>query len=151
MKSLRFRLFATMAGAVLCGLVAPAALRAESGEQGFDLKAGQEVTFAVTVADGKVTVGTPRPSKLGAAQPKDGEITIGLTTKDKTLYEQVLVTEKTAVPIDFLATGLVGGTKIDEAVLCGNIGAPVSKRIGAMSWKVRVHAFEARKAGATCE
>ena len=152
MQSTRFRIFAAMAGAFLCGLVAPfAAFGAESGEQGFDLKAGQEVTFTVTVADGKVTVGAPRASKLGAAQPKDGEITIGLTMKDKTLYEQVRVAEKTTVPIDFLATGLVGGTKIDEAVLCGSIEAPTSKRIGAMSWKVRVHDFEARKAGATCE
>jgi hypothetical protein len=141
-----------IAAALLCSILAPcAAFSAGSDAQGFDLKAGEEVTFAVTVADGKVTVGAPRASKLGAAQPKDGEITVGLTARDKTLYEQVTVTEKTALPINFLATGLVGGTKIDEAVLCGRIDAPVSARIGAMSWKVRVHDFEPAKDGVKCE
>jgi hypothetical protein len=148
MKPFRFRI----AAALLLSVFAPcAAVGAGADAQAFDLKAGQEVTFAVTVADGKVTVGSPRASKLGAAQPKDGEITVGLAARDKTLYEQVTVTEKTAVPINFLATGLVGGTKIDEAVLCGRIDAPVSQRIGAMSWKVRLHDFEAAKDGVKCE
>jgi hypothetical protein len=137
--------------ALLCSVLAPcAALGAEADAPGFDLHAGQEVTFAVTVADGKVAVGAPRASKLGAAQPKDGEVTVGLTARDKTLYEQVLVTEKTAVPIDFLATGLIGGTKIDEAVLCGRLDAPTSAHIGAVSWRVRLHDFEVGK-GAACE
>ena len=78
-------------------------------------------------------------------------MTVGLSGRDNTLHEQVILTEKTPVPIDFLATGLVGGTKIDEAVLCGRIEAPTSAHIGAVSWRVSVHAFEARKAGATCE
>jgi hypothetical protein len=128
-----------------------AALGAVAGAQAFDLKSGQELTFPVTIADGKVTLGAPRASTLGLAQPKDGEITIGLTTRDKDLYERVIVTEKTPVAIDFLATGLVGGTKIDEAVLCGRLDAPASARIGAVSWRVSLHAFEARKDGATCE
>jgi hypothetical protein len=133
MKPFRFRI----AAALLLSVFAPcAAVGAGADAQAFDLKAGQEVTFAVTV---------------GAAQPKDGEITVGLAARDKTLYEQVTVTEKTAVPINFLATGLVGGTKIDEAVLCGRIDAPVSQRIGAMSWKVRLHDFEAAKDGVKCE
>ena len=140
-----------LAAALVCVLASYTLASGESSDQGFELKAGQEVTFAVTVADGKVTVGAPRPSKLGSAQPKAGEITVGLTPKDKTLYEQVTVTEKTAVPINFLATGLVGGTKIDEAVLCGRLDAPFSAHIGAMSWKVRVHDFEAAKDGEKCE
>jgi hypothetical protein len=145
MRPFRFLSSAATLGALLCGVCA-----AFSAEQGFDLRAGQELTFAVTVADGKVTVGAPRASRLGTAQPRDGEMTIGLTTRDKTLYEQVLVTEKTAVPIDFLATGFVGGTKIDEAVMCGRLGAPTSAHIGAVSWRVRLHDFEVGKGGATC-
>ncbi|WP_158818359.1 hypothetical protein [Methylocapsa sp. S129] len=140
------------AATLACGAFAPwAALGAEAAAQAFDLKSGQELTFAVTIADGKVTLGPPRASKLGAAQPASGEITVGLTTRDKTLIEQVIVVEKTPVPIDFLATGLVGGTKIDEAVLCGRLDGPASAHIGAVSWRVSLHAFEARKDGATCE
>ena len=139
-------------GAFLCGALAPwAAFGAEGGEQAFDLKSGQELTFAVTIAGGKVTLGPPRLSKLGVAQPKDGEMTVGLSPRDDTLHEQVLLAEKTPVPIDFLATGLVGGTKIDEAVLCGRLDGPASAHIGAVSWRVSLHAFEARKDGATCE
>jgi hypothetical protein len=146
------RSLSSLAVLFLCVFASLSAFGAETGDQGFELRAGQEFTFAVTVAsDGKVTIGAPHPSKLGAAQPKAGEITVGLTPKDKTLYEQVTVTEKTSVPINFLATGLVGGTKIDEAVLCGRLDAPFSARIGAMSWKVRVHDFEAAKEGVKCE
>jgi hypothetical protein len=140
---------ATLA-ALAHGLAHGPATAAESGAQAFDLKAGQELTFAVTVAGGKVTLSAPRASKLGAAQPKDGEMTVGLTARDKTLYEQVVVTEKTAVPIDFLATGLVGGTKIDEAVLCGRLDAPASAHIGAVSRRVSLHDFEVGKGGPTC-
>lgn len=148
MRSLR--LLAVIAP--LCAFASYPASSAESGDQGFDLRAGQEITFAVAIgADGKAAIGAPHPSKLGAAQPRAGEITVGLTPKDKTLYEQVTVTEKTPVPINFLATGLVGGTKIDEAVLCGRLDAPFSARIGAMSWKVRVHDFEVAKDGVKCD
>jgi hypothetical protein len=56
---------------------------AGDSDPGFDLRSGQEVTFAVTIVGGKVAVGAPRASKLGAAQPKDGEITIGLGARDK--------------------------------------------------------------------
>ncbi len=152
MRLFRIGSSAATLGALLCSVFAPcAALCAESGEQAFDLHSGQEMTFAVKVVDGKVTLGPPRASKLGVAQPKDGEITIGLSPRDATLHEQVIVTEKTRVPIDFLATGLVGATKIDEAVLCGRLDAPTSAHIGAVSWRVSLHAFEARKDGATCE
>jgi hypothetical protein len=140
-----------LAAVLFCALASYPAMSAESGDQGFELRAGQEVTFTVTVADGKVTVGAAHPTKLGATQPKAGEITVGLTPKDKTLYQQVIVTEKTSLPINFLATGLVGGTKIDEAVLCGRLDTPFSAHIGAMSWKVKVHAFEAAKDGEKCE
>jgi hypothetical protein len=139
-------------GAFLCGVLASwPAFGAQDAPQAFDLHSGQELTFAVTLADGKVTLGKPRPSKFGVAKPKDGEMTIGLTPRDKTLYEQVTVTEKTSVPIDFVATGLIGNIKIDERVLCGRLDAPASRPIGAVSWRVRLHEFEVRKEGATCE
>jgi len=139
-------------GAILCGAFATgAAFGAESDAQAFNLRPGQELTFAVKVADGKVALGPPRASRLGAAQPRNGEMTVGLSPRDETLHEQVIVTEKTPVPIDFLATALVGATKIDEAVLCGRLDAPTSAHIGAISWRVSLHAFEARKDGATCE
>jgi len=138
--------------AILFGVFASgAALSAASEPQAFSLHPGQELTFAVKIADGKVTLGPPRTSKLGAAQTASGEITVGLSTRDATLHEQVTVTEKTPVPIDFLATALVGATKIDEAVLCGRLDAPASAHIGAISKRVSAHDFEARKDGATCE
>jgi hypothetical protein len=139
-------------GAILCSVFAfSAAFAAEGDGPAFNLHPGQELTFAVKVADGKVTLGPPRASRLGAVQPASGEITIGLSPRDATQHEQVTVTEKTAVPIDLLATALVGATKIDEAVLCGRLDAPASAHIGAISWRVSLHAFEARKDGATCE
>lgn len=138
--------------AILFGvLTTGAAFGAGGEEQAFNLHPGQELTFAVKVADGKVTLGPPRTSRLGAAKTASGEITVGLSPRDATQHEQVTVAEKTPVPIDFLATALVGATKIDEAVLCGRLDAPSSAHIGAISWRVSLHAFEARKDGATCE
>jgi hypothetical protein len=152
MKPFRIVSAAATLGALAYSVFAPwAAFGAEERAQAFNLHSGQELTFAVKIADGKVTLGPPRVSRLGAAQPKDGEMTVGLSARDKDLREQVIVTEKTPVPIDFLATGLVGATKIDEAVLCGRLDAPTSAHIGAISWRVSLHAFEARKDGATCE
>jgi hypothetical protein len=153
MTRLRIRWSAATLAALACSLFAQgAAFGAEAGPQAFDLHSGQELTFAVTIADGKATLGAPRASKLSAGQPRDGEIKVGLGPRDnKTLREDVTVVEKTPVPIDFLATGLIGDVKIDEAVLCGRLDAPSSAHLGAVSWRVRLHAFEARKDGATCE
>jgi hypothetical protein len=147
-QNVRLIIRAALVGAVFAQ---GAAFGAEVGAQAFDLHSGQELTFAVTIVDGTVVVGAPRVSKLGAAQPKDGEITVGLTMRDKTLHEQIVVTEKTPVPVDFIATGLIGAIKIDEAVLCGRLDAPTSAHIGAVAWRVRLHDFEVRKDGATCE
>jgi hypothetical protein len=115
-----------------------------------DLHAEQELTIPVTIVDGKVVTGTPRLSKLGAAEPKDGEITVGLTSGDKDYRAILLVVEKTSVPIDFLATGLNGGTKIDEAVLCGRLDGPSSAHIGSIPWRVWLHGFEVGK-GQPCQ
>ena len=118
--------------------------------QRFDLKAGQELTFSVAIVNDQVKLSAPRQRRFGSAQPNEGEITIGLSPRDKTLYENVVVVEKTARPIDFVATGFVGGTKIDEAVLCGHLGQSSSSRIGAVSWRVSLNQFEVRKDGADC-
>ena len=117
-----------------------------------DLKAGQELTIPVAIVDGRLTLGPTRPSKLGTAQPKDGEITVGLTPGDKTtLLSQVLVTEKTSAPVDFIATGLIGEIKIDERVICGRTDAPVTMHIGSVSWRVSLNTFTVGKGDGTCE
>jgi hypothetical protein len=107
-----------------------------------ELKAGQALTFAATIADGKVSLGPPRAGKFGEMTPADGEITVSLSPKDKTLYENVVVVEKTPAAVDFVATGLIGNIKIDEIVLHGRLDAPVSQRIGAVSWTVSLNSFE---------
>lgn len=107
-----------------------------------DLKAGQALAFSAHVVDGKVVLGPARAGKFGELLPGDGEIVVGLSPRDKTLYENVVVVEKTAAPINFLATGYVGGTKIDEVWVQGKLAAPTSQRIGAVSWIVRLNGFE---------
>jgi hypothetical protein len=122
--------------------VASAPLAAEVKPVKLVLKAGQALAFSATVAEGKVTLGPARQGRFGELLPADGEIVVGLAPKDKTLYENVVVVEKTAAPIDFVATGLVGNIKIDEIVLHGSLTAPVAQRIGAMSWTVSLNSFE---------
>ena len=109
------------------------------------LKQGQELTFAVTIVDGKATAGAPKLGKLGAAKPKDGEITVGLTPRDKDLYSQLVVAEKTAAPIDFVATGHIGEIVIDEREVCGRLEAPFSQRIGGTAWSVVLRDFAVGK------
>lgn len=141
----------TVAVALLFGVAASGASGAEVGMKAYTLKAGQELTFAATVADGKVILGAPRLGKLGGAHPKDGEIVVGLTPRDKELYSQVMVTEKTAAPIDFVATGQIGEIKIDERVVCGRTDQPVAQRIGGVSWSVALSGFAVGKGTGTCE
>jgi len=109
------------------------------------LKAGQELTFALNVANGVATPGPAALGKLGAAEARDGEIVVGLTPRDKDLYSQVMVTEKTAVAVDFVATGHIGEIVIDERVICGRLGAPFARRIGGVSWTVELHDFTVGK------
>lgn len=133
-----------MTWALAAGLVFVADVsgaQAAASKNPFALKAGQQLIFSATVADGKVTVGTPRLVKLGAEEPKDGEISVGLTPKDKELYSQVIVTEKTSVPIDFVATGHIGEIVIDEREIRGQLGAPFQQHIGGVSWTVVLHEF----------
>jgi hypothetical protein len=147
--TIRVGVGAVMRAAVLLAAVgARAAPAADAPAQSFSLKAGEEVTLPITVQDQRVVLGVPRQSKLGTVQPKEGEITVGLTTRDKgTFYEHVIVTEKTAVPIDFVATGYVGEIKIDERIICGRLDQPTSVHIGSVSWRVSLNTFEVGKGG----
>ncbi|MGD0188965.1 MAG: hypothetical protein ABSC25_27510 [Roseiarcus sp.] len=116
-----------------------------------DLKPGQELTIPISIVDGHVATGAPRASKLGASQPKDGEITVGLERQQGTLYNEIAVVEKTAQPIDFLVTGLNGGTKIDETEICGRLDAPLKAHIGSVPWRFWLNGFEVGKGAGSCE
>ena len=118
---------------------------AEAKARPYVLKAGQELTFAITVANGVATPGPAALGRLGGAEAKDGELVVGLTPRDKDLYSQVMVTEKTSVPVDFVATGHIGEIVIDERVICGRLGAPFAQRIGGVSWTVELHDFTVGK------
>jgi len=110
-----------------------------------DLKPGLALAFSASVVEGKVVLGPARAGKFGELQANDGEIVVGLSPKDKTFYVNVVVTEKTAAPVDFLATGYVGGTKIDEIFVHGKPGEAVSQRIGSTCWTVTLNGFEPGK------
>jgi hypothetical protein len=110
-----------------------------------DLKPGLALAFSASVTDGEVVLGPARAGKFGELQPGDGEIAVGLSPKDKTLYETLMVVEKTPVPVDFLATGLIGEIKIDERDIHGRLDGPVNQRIGATAWTVWLNGFEAGK------
>jgi hypothetical protein len=117
----------------------------------FDLKPGQELTIPIAIVDGHVVAGTPRLSKLGTSKPNDGEIVVGLTPAPLGSWlETVTATEKTAQPIDFLATGVNAYVKIDEAEICGRLDAPTSAPITAASWRVWLNGFEIGKGGPNC-
>ena len=113
----------------------------------FDVKPGTELTIPIAIVDGKAVAGDPRVAALGASPPKDGEITVGLDRIKGEFYNQVTVTEKTAQPINFLVTGLNGGTKIDETEICGRLDGPVTSRIGSVPWRFWVNGFEIGKGG----
>ena len=131
-----------LVGPILAVLAAAPAHAAEKKPaDSFVLKSGQELTFLVTIIDGKATLGAPKLGKLGTAQPQDGEISVGLTPRDKDLYSQLLIVEKTTAPVDFIATGHIGEIVIDEREVCGRLGAPFQQRIGGTSWTVVLREF----------
>ena len=114
---------------------------AASQKNPFTLKGGEQLIFSADIADGKVALGTPRLAKLGSAEPKDGEISVGLTPRDKELYSQIVVTERTSKPIAFVATGHIGEIVIDEREVEGKLGATYQQHIGGVSWTVVLHDF----------
>ena len=152
----RSSLAAALGAVVIAGGSPGAALAAmataKAAAPSYDLRVGQELTIPASVVDGKVVLGAPRLSKLGVATPGIGEITVGLAPADKgTLYAHIVAVEKTVVPIDFVATGLIGSVKIDERVVCGRLDGPISAHIGSVSWLVSLRDFEVGKGAASCD
>ena len=110
-----------------------------------ELKAGQAIAFPVTVAEGKATVGAGKLGVFGKLEPGPGEIVVSLSPRDKDLYDQMVIVEKTPAPVDFVASGMIGEIKIDERVVKGRLDQPVTQRIGGTSWTVWLHDFEVAK------
>jgi len=123
------------------------AARAQHLGPTLDLKPGQEMAVPVAVAGGRVTLGRPRLSRPGAAQPKEGEIVVSVIKHGLSSYADLAATEKTAEPVDFVATGLIGDIKIDEVVLCGRLDGPATARIASGSWRVSLNRFSVRPNG----
>ena len=112
-----------------------------------DLKPGQEIAFAVSVAEGRVALGPARLVKPGGAEPKDGEIAVALVKHGLSPYADLTATEKTLEPVDFVATGLIGDIKIDEIVVCGRLDAPAVAWIACGSWRVSLNRFAVHPGG----
>ena len=129
----------------LVALLTAAVVAAAPQPEKLVLKAGQALTFPARIENGAVVFGPARRGVFGKTAPGPGEISIGLSTRDKDLYDHLVVVEKTDKPIDFVATGLIGEIKIDERVVTGGLAAPVTQRIGGTSWTVWLHEFEAAK------
>ena len=129
----------------MIGLALAAAVAAAPKPVKLELKAGQAVAFPASIVEGKVVLGPARRGAFGKLEPGPGEIAVGLSPKDKTLYETLVVVEKTPAPVDFLATGLIGEIKIDERDIHGRLDGPVNQRIGATAWTVWLNGFEVGK------
>jgi hypothetical protein len=136
---------AMRSAACLLGLILPSVAFAQQADKPLVLKQGQAIAFAISIADGKVAVGVSRIGKLGALQPADGEIVVGMTPRGKDDYSQLVIEEKTAQPIDFLATAHVDKIVIDEREICGRVGAPFQQHIAGNSWSVVLRDFSAGK------
>ena len=126
---------------LLAAVSACGAAWADSNAPTVDVRRGMEATFTAAIVDGRITLGPARVTRLGTAQPKDGEITVGVEPGGMTPYAQWHVSEKTAVPLDFVATGLIDNIKIDEITLCGRLDRLDSQRIAAGSLHVSLNRF----------
>ena len=142
----RPRLLLTMMLAVFA-IFAAAVSDAQENAKPLALKQGQAVAFTILVADGKTTLGTPRLGKAGALEPADGEIVVSLTLRGKDDYSQLVIVEKSATPVDFLATAYIDKIVIDEREICGRLGAPFQQHIAGNSWKVVLREFAVGKGG----
>jgi hypothetical protein len=133
----------TLAALALLAIIsAPSPARADSAApQTVSVRRGMEATFPVTIVDGRIVLGPSRISRLGTAQPATGEITVGFEPGAHSPYGALHVSEKTAVPVDFVAAGLLDPIKIDEIVLCGKLDAPVSQRIAAAALRLSLNQF----------
>jgi hypothetical protein len=140
----------TSAALALCAsLCAPVASAAD--EAAIVVRRGMETTFPVSILNGRVAIGAPQVSPVGTAVTKDGEITIGVTPGGLTPYATLHVVEKTAAPIDFVATGFIDRIKIDEIVVRGRLDMPVAERIAAGSLRVSAGRFAVGTGVDTCK
>ena len=139
--------------ALACAMLVAAShgARAQASGPTLDVKRGMEATFSVTVEGGRVALGPARFSRLGTAQPGEGEITVGVEPGGMTPYAKLRVTEKSRLPIDFMATGFIDRIEIDEIALCGRLDMPVSERIAAGSWRVSLNRFAVGTGVDTCK
>ncbi len=141
---------ALTAGAVLFAAGPSGAKPTQGSASTVDLKPGQELTFSVAEADGRVTLGPAQASKPGTARPRDGEITVSMVKHGLSPYAEITASEKTSEPVDFVATGLIGDIKIDEVVLCGQMVGSATNRIASGSWRVSLSRFSIRQSGQDC-
>jgi len=82
--------------------------------------------------------------KFGEMQPADGELTVSIAPRDKTLYENVVVVQRTGKPIDFVATGLINISRsMRSSCAAGSTGLSFL-RVGAVSWTVSFNSFAVR-------
>ncbi len=144
------RAYLTLGALLFAGAVPREAARAQDLGPTLDLRPGQEVTFPVAIADGRVTFGAARASRPGAASPRDGEITVSVVKQGLSPYAELTASEKTPAPVDFIATGLIGDIKIDEVRLCGRLDGLSTSRIYSGSWRISLNQFSVGKGGAAC-
>ena len=131
----------TFGGFIVTLSLSREAPRAQDLGASVSLRPGEEVTFSASAANGHVTLGQARASRPGTAKPKEGEITVSVVKQDRSPYAEISASEKTSAPIDFVATGLVGGIKIDEIRVCGHLDAPSSAHIYSGSWRISLNRF----------
>ncbi len=130
--------------------LALAPLSAQQRVQTLALKPGQEIIFSAAILDGRVVLGPGRIGKLGTSEPKPGEIAVGVKPSIAPYYAELRVRENSAAPINFVAAMLIGGTKIDEVVVCGRLDAPTAQRIANAAWRIALDRFEPGKEGEAC-
>ncbi len=118
-----------------------------AGAPSLELKPGQALTFAATVTDGVIGLGPGRLTRPGAAEPKEGEVSVSVVGQGLFPYAALTATERTSQPIDFVATGLIGDIKIDEIVVCGRLDAPATGRIASGAWRVSLNSFAVHASG----
>lgn len=126
-----------------------AGARAQNLGPAVDLKPGRAVAIPVAMAEGLATLGPARAVDPGAA-PKDGEVVVAVVKAGLSPYAALTVREKTARPVDFVATGLIGDIKIDEIKVCGRLDAPIEARIASGSWRISLNRFATRADGQDC-
>jgi len=129
----------------LLAFVLPSLASAQEADKPLVLKQGQAIAFAMSIADGKATVGVSRIGKLGTLEPADGEIVVGMTPRGKDDYSQLVIVERTVQPIDFVATAHIDKIVIDEREICGRSGAPFQQHIAGNSWSVVLRDFSVGK------